>query len=96
MVGVVSLDDALEKAQNVKLDLIEISPNSEPPVCKIMSYGKYKYQEQKRLSEARKKQNIIEVKELKFRPTIEKNDYEVKLRAANKFIEAGNKVKDFL
>ncbi len=93
MVGIVNIDDALERASASALDLIEISPNSEPPVCKIMSYGKYKYQEQKRLSEAKKKQKTIEIKELKFRPTIEKNDYQVKLRAANKFIDEGNKVK---
>lgn len=93
MVGVVSMAEALEMARDVGLDLIEVSPNAEPPVCKITDYGKYKYQEQKRLAEARKKQKTVELKELKLGPTIEEHDYQIKMKAAFKFIEAGNKVK---
>ena len=93
MAGVVSTKEAYGMAQEAGLDLIEVSPNAEPPVCKIYDYGKYKYQEQKRLSEARKKQKTVEIKEIKIRPTIEENDYKVKMKAANKFIDEGNKVK---
>ena len=93
MVGVVSLETAMEKARDVGLDLIEVSPNAEPPVCKITDYGKYKYQEQKRLAEARKKQKTVEVKELKLGPNIEDHDYQIKMKAAQKFLDAGNKVK---
>lgn len=93
MLGVVSLEEALGKARQVGLDLIEVSPNAEPPVCKILDYGKYKYQEQKRLAEARKKQKTVEVKELKLGPTIEDHDYQIKMKAALRFLEAGNKVK---
>lgn len=93
MIGVVSIQEALEKAANAGLDLIEVSPTADPPVCKILDYGKYKYQEQKRQAEARKKQKVIEIKELKIRPTIEENDYQIKLRAAHRFLEEGNKVK---
>tara|TARA_R110002095_G_scaffold203326_1_gene185210 strand:+ start:735 stop:1286 length:552 start_codon:yes stop_codon:yes gene_type:complete len=93
MVGVVSIAEALEMAREVGLDLIEVSPNAEPPVCKITDYGKYKFQEQKRLAEARKKQKVVELKELKLGPTIEEHDYQIKMKAAFKFIEAGNKVK---
>jgi bacterial translation initiation factor 3 (bIF-3) len=93
MVGVVSIEEALSRARTAGLDLIEVSPNAEPPVCKILDHGKYKFQEQKRLAEARKKQNVIEVKELKIRPTTEEHDYQVKLKAARRFIDEGNKVK---
>lgn len=93
MVGVVALAEALEMAREIGLDLIEVSPNAEPPVCKISDYGKYKYQEQKRQAEARKKQKTVELKELKLGPTIEEHDYQIKMKAAFKFIEAGNKVK---
>lgn len=93
MIGVVSLSQALDKARAAGLDLIEISPNAEPPVCKITDFGKYKYQEQKRQAEARKKQKIVEVKELKMGPNIEDHDYNIKLKAAHKFLDAGNKVK---
>ena len=93
MVGVVSIDEALSRARTAGLDLIEVSPSAEPPVCKILDHGKFKFQEQKRLAEARKKQNVIEVKELKIRPTTEEHDYQVKLKAARRFIDEGNKVK---
>jgi translation initiation factor IF-3 len=75
------------------LDLVEISPNATPPVCKIMDFGKFKYEQQKRESEARKKQKIIEVKEVKFRPNTDVHDYEVKMRNVVKFLEGGDKVK---
>lgn len=93
MIGIVSIEDALTRARKAGLDLIEVSPNAEPPVCKVLDYGKFKFQEQKRLAEARKKQKIVEVKELKIRPTTEEHDYQVKLKAANRFIDDGNKVK---
>lgn len=93
MVGVVSVREALAAAEEAGLDLVEVSPNAEPPVCKILDYGKFKYQEQKKAAEARKKQKVVEVKELKLRPMIEDHDYQVKLRAAIKFLEEGDKVK---
>jgi translation initiation factor IF-3 len=93
MLGVMTVDQALEKAEAVGLDLVEISPNSDPPVCKILDYGKFKYQAQKKANEARKKQKTIEVKEIKMRPSIERHDYDVKLRAINKFLDEGDKVK---
>ena len=80
-------------AEEAGLDLVEISPNAEPPVCKIMDFGKYKYETQKREAEARKKQKIIEVKEIKFRPGTDTHDYDVKMRAVLKFLEEGDKVK---
>jgi translation initiation factor IF-3 len=80
-------------AEEAGLDLVEISPNAEPPVCKIMDFGKYKYETQKREAEARKKQHIIEIKEIKFRPGTDIHDYEVKMRAVNKFLSEGDKVK---
>ena len=80
-------------AEDVGLDLVEISPNASPPVCKIMDFGKYKYEQQKRESEARKKQKIIEVKEIKLRPNIDQHDYQVKMKAVRKFIDGGDKVK---
>lgn len=92
-IGVVKRDDALRRAQDAGLDLIEISPNVSPPVCKISDYGKYKYEMQKKQSEARKKQKIIELKEVKLRPVIEEHDYQVKLKSMHKFIAEGNKVK---
>jgi len=93
MLGVMSVAQALAKAEAAGLDLVEISPNAEPPVCKILDYGKYKYQAQKKASEARKKQKVIEVKEIKMRPGIDLHDYEVKLRAIHKFLDEGDKVK---
>lgn len=80
-------------AEEAELDLVEISPNANPPVCKIMDYGKYKYEQQKRESEARKKQTVIQVKEVKFRPNTDTHDYEVKMRNVYKFLEKGDKVK---
>ena len=80
-------------ATEVGLDLVEISPNAEPPVCKIMDFGKYKYEQQKKESEARKKQKTIEVKEIKFRPNTDRHDYEVKMRSVTKFLDNGDKVK---
>ena len=92
-VGVVSPEKALELSEDAGLDLVEISPNASPPVCKIMDYGKYKYEQQKKESEARKNQKIIEVKEIKFRPGTDTHDYEVKMRSVTKFLENGDKVK---
>ncbi|WP_328590473.1 translation initiation factor IF-3 [Mesobaculum littorinae] len=92
-VGVVTPQRALDLAQQVGLDLVEISPNASPPVCKIMDFGKFKYETQKRESEARKKQKIIEVKEVKFRPNTDTHDYDVKMRNVVKFLEKGDKVK---
>jgi len=93
MVGVVSLREGLEMAAEVGLDLVEVSPNADPPVCKILDFGKFKYEAQKKKNEARKKQKVIEVKEVKLRPNIDDNDYEVKMRAMRKFINEGDKVK---
>ncbi|GGO52779.1 bacterial translation initiation factor 3 (bIF-3) [Roseovarius pacificus] len=83
----------MEMAEQAGLDLVEISPNATPPVCKIMDYGKYKYEQQKREAEARKKQKTIEVKEVKFRPNTDTHDYDVKMRNVLKFLEKGDKVK---
>ena len=93
MVGVVGRNEALTMAASAGLDLVEIAPNADPPVCKILDFGKYKYEEQKKKNEARKKQKIIEVKEIKLRPSIDDHDYEVKRRSMMKFIEEGDKVK---
>jgi translation initiation factor IF-3 len=91
--GVMKLEAALELANEAGLDLVEVSPNAEPPVCKVMDYGKYKYQAQKKANEARKKQKVIEVKEIKLRPGIDTHDYDVKMRAMKRFFEDGDKVK---
>jgi translation initiation factor IF-3 len=93
MMGVVNIREALRSAEEAGLDLVEISPNADPPVCKILDYGKYKYELQKKAAEARKKQKTIEVKEIQIRPMIEEHDYQVKLRAAVRFLEDGNKLK---
>lgn len=93
MIGVVTTREALRQAGEAGLDLVEISPNADPPVCKILDYGKYKYEQQKKASEARKKQKVVEVKEIQIRPMIGDNDYQVKLRAAKRFLEEGDKVK---
>ncbi len=90
---VVTPERAMQLAEEAGLDLVEISPNANPPVCKIMDFGKYKYEQQKRESEARKKQKIIEVKEVKFRPNTDTHDYEVKMRNVFKFLDNGDKVK---
>jgi len=93
MVGVVSLREGLDMAAEVGLDLVEVSPNADPPVCKILDFGKFKYEAQKKKNEARKKQKVIEVKEVKLRPNIDDNDYDVKMRAMRKFLTEGDKVK---
>jgi len=92
-VGVVDTPAAMERAFNVGLDLVEVSPNADPPVCKIIDNGKLKYQEQKKRNEARKKQKTIDVKEIKLRPNIDTHDYDVKMRNARRFIDDGDKVK---
>jgi translation initiation factor IF-3 len=92
-VGVVEINDARERALEAGLDLVEISPNSVPPVCKILDFGKYKYQAQKKAAEARKKQRTVEIKEIKMRPNIDTHDYDVKMRSMNRFFEEGDKVK---
>jgi translation initiation factor IF-3 len=92
-VGVVSTADARRRAEGVGLDLMEVSPNADPPVCKILDYGRFRYEAQKKKNEARKKQKIIEVKEIKMRPNIDTHDYEVKMRSIHRFIEEGDKVK---
>ena len=92
-IGVVSRADAQERATQAGLDLVEISPHVEPPVCKILDFGKYKYQEQKKAAEARKRQKVVEVKEIKMRPNIDDHDYDVKMRSIRRFFEEGDKVK---
>mgnify|MGYP003334038492 CR=1 FL=1 len=91
--GNVPIAEALAKAQEAGLDLVEISPNAEPPVCKLLDFGKYKYQEQKKQAEARKRQKVVEVKEIKLRPMIDDHDYQVKMRSMQRFFEEGDKVK---
>ena len=93
MVGVVSKAEGLEMAHEAGLDLVEVSPNADPPVCKILDYGKFKYEEQKKANEARKKQKTIDVKEIKMRPGIDVHDYEVKMRNVRRFLDDGDKVK---
>jgi translation initiation factor IF-3 len=91
--GSVPIDQALRMADEAGLDLVEIAPNSDPPVCKILDLGKLKYANQKKAAEARKKQKIVEIKEIKMRPNIDTHDYEVKMKAMNRFFEEGDKVK---
>ena len=91
--GVISTEEAIEIAQAAGLDLVEVSPNTKPPVCKILDYGKYKYQQQKKKNEAKKKQKVVEIKEIKMRPNIDSHDYEVKARAMRRFFDDGDKVK---
>ncbi len=93
MLGVRPIAEAIEMATDHGLDLVEVSPNAEPPVCKILDYGKYKYEEQKKRNEQKKKQKIIAVKEIKMRPGIDVHDYEVKMKNARKFLDNGDKVK---
>jgi translation initiation factor IF-3 len=93
MQGVMTARDAWLRAQAVGMDLLEISPNDVPPVVKILDFGKYKYELQKKKNEAKKKQKVIEIKEIKVRPNIDENDYQVKMRAMKSFIEEGDKVK---
>ncbi|MBL8882804.1 MAG: translation initiation factor IF-3 [Hyphomicrobium sp.] len=92
-VGVVAKFDAIARAEAAGLDLVEVSPDAEPPVCKILDFGKFKYQEQKKAAEARKNQKIVEIKEIKMRPGIDDHDYDVKMRAIRRFFEEGDKVK---
>jgi len=96
MIGVLTKLEALKMAQVAGLDLVEVSPNAEPPVCKILDYGKYKYELQKKKAEAKKKQTIVLVKEIQMRPMIDPHDFEIKCKAIKRFIEEGNKVKILL
>jgi translation initiation factor IF-3 len=91
--GIVPIRDALRIAAERRLDLVEVSPTSRPPVCRLMDYGRFKYEQQKRERESRKKQHVVALKEIKMRPTIEDHDYDVKKRAATRFLEDGDKVK---
>ena len=91
--GVMKTADAIAQADAQGLDLVEVSPNTDPPVCKILDYGKFKYEAQKKKNEAKKKQKIIEVKEIKLRPNIDEHDYQVKMRNVQKFLDEGDKVK---
>jgi len=91
--GPTPIDEALALASEAVLDLVEISPNSDPPVCKIMDFGRFKYQTQKKAAEARKKQKTVEVKEIKMRPNIDIHDYQVKMKAMRRFFDEGDKVK---
>jgi translation initiation factor IF-3 len=93
MIGVTSLRDALNRAEDAGLDLVEVSPTASPPVCKILDYGKFKYEAQKKANAARKKQRVIEVKEIKMRPSIDDNDYGIKMRKVREFLDEGDKVK---
>ena len=93
IIGVMSGREAMKLAEEADTDLVEISPNATPPVCRLMDYGKFKFQEQKKAAEARAKQKVIQVKEIKFRPGTDENDYQVKMRNSKRFIEDGDKVK---
>ncbi len=93
MVGVVPIEDALKRAKAVGLDLVEVSPNAEPPVCKILDYGKFRYEEQKKASEQKKKQKTAQLKEIKVRPAIDDHDFDTKMKHIFKFLESGDKVK---
>lgn len=91
--GIISIDEAKQLAYNSNLDLVEISPNADPPVCKVMDYGKFQFEQNKKQQAAKKKQKQIQVKEIKFRPGTEEGDYQVKLKSLTKFLEEGNKTK---
>ena len=93
MLGVIKLNKALEMAEKVGLDLVEVSPHAKPPVCKILDFGKFKFEAQKKAAKARKKQKIIDIKEVKFRPNIDTNDFNIKIKNVIKFLTAGDKVK---
>lgn len=93
MLGVVNIFDALQLGWDAGLDVVEVSPNAEPPVAKLLDFGKFKYEQQKKANEARKKQKVIEIKEIKMRPGIDDHDYDVKKRAMVRFLEEGDKVK---
>ena len=92
-VGILPLKEAMKIAEEKGLDLVEVAPNSQPPVCRVMNYGKYKYQQNKRIQEARKHQTVIHVKEVKVRPRTEEHDFQTKLRHVKRFLDEGNKVK---
>ena len=93
MVGVLSRDEALAKAEEEGLDLVEIQPNADPPVCKIMDFGKFRFEQQKKANEAKKKTRQVEIKEMKFRPVTDEGDYQIKLRNMRRFLEEGDKIK---
>lgn len=93
MIGVVTIQEALSRADQAGLDLVEVAAQADPPVCKILDYGKFRYEEQKKKAEARKNQKVVEIKEIKIRPNIDDHDYDVKLRSARRFLEEGDKVK---
>lgn len=93
MVGVVSITEALKRAKEAGLDLVEVSPDAEPPVCKLLDFGRYKFQQQRKKTDNKKKQRVVHLKEIKLRPTIDKHDYDVKMRSMIKFLTAGDKVK---
>ena len=93
MVGVVKLQKALAMAEDIGLDLVEVSPNAKPPVCKILDHGKFKFEAQKKAAKEKKKQKVIDIKELKFRPNIDLNDFNIKVKSIKKFLVAGDKVK---
>ena len=93
MIGVLSRDEALAQAEEEGLDLVEIQPNADPPVCRIMDFGKFRFEQQKKASAAKKKQHIVEIKEVKFRPVTDEGDYQIKLRNMRRFLEEGDKVK---
>jgi len=93
MAGVVSIAEALAAAAAAGMDLVEVSPNAEPPVCKVMDFGKFRYEMQRKARDAKKKQKVVELKEIKLRPTIGQHDYEIKVKSIRKFLEEGNKVK---
>ena len=93
MIGVLSREEALQKAEEAGLDLVEIQPNADPPVCKIMDFGKFKFELQKKANEAKKKTKQIEIKEMKFRPVTDEGDYQIKLRNMRRFLEEGDKIK---
>jgi translation initiation factor IF-3 len=93
MLGVLQTHEALRKAQEQGLDLVEVNPKAEPPVCKILDFGKYKYEEKKKTAEAKRKQTVVEIKEIKLRPKTDDHDINFKIKAARRFLEAGHKVK---
>ena len=93
MIGIVKTSQALAMAEEAEVDLVEVAPNARPPVCRLMDYGKFRYQEQKKAQEAKAKQKVIQIKEVKFRPQTDKNDYDTKIRALTRFITDGNKAK---
>ena len=95
MIGIVRTSQALAMAEEADVDLVEVAPNARPPVCRLMDYGKFRYQEQKKAQEQKAKQKVIQVKEVKFRPQTDKNDYDTKLRALTRFLADGNKAKAY-